>query len=63
LSSGCQTICRHARWQDAQAAAIDNLRPNAAIGLRLIGLAPGDLPVVTARTPAVNVYAFDLNER
>ena len=44
-------------------AAIDNLRPNAAIDFRLFGLAPGDLPVVTAHTPAVNLYEVDLYER
>ena len=44
-------------------ATIDNLRPIAATDFRLIGLAPGDLPVVTADTPAVNLYEVDLNER
>jgi Tol biopolymer transport system component len=44
-------------------ATIENLRPVAATDYRLIGLAPGDLPVVTARTPVVNLYAVDLNER
>lgn len=44
-------------------ATIDNLRLIAATDYRLIGLAPGDLPVVTARTPAVNLYEVDLNER
>jgi Tol biopolymer transport system component/DNA-binding winged helix-turn-helix (wHTH) protein len=44
-------------------ATIDNLRPIAATDYRLIGLAPGDLPVVTARTPVVNLYAVDLSER
>jgi hypothetical protein len=43
-------------------ATIENLRPIAATDYRLIGLAPGDLPVVTARTPAVNFYEVDLNE-
>jgi Tol biopolymer transport system component/DNA-binding winged helix-turn-helix (wHTH) protein len=46
-----------------QVATIDNLRPIAATDYRLIGLAPGDLPVVTARTPAVNLYEVDMNER
>ncbi len=46
-----------------QVATIDNLRPTAATDYRLIGLAPGDLPVVTASTPAVNLYEIDLNER
>jgi Tol biopolymer transport system component/DNA-binding winged helix-turn-helix (wHTH) protein len=44
-------------------ATIDNLRPIAATDYRLIGLAPGDLPVVTARTSTVNLYEVDLNER
>ena len=44
-------------------ATIENLRPIAATDYRLIGLAPGDLPVVTARTPVVNLYAVDLTER
>jgi Tol biopolymer transport system component/DNA-binding winged helix-turn-helix (wHTH) protein len=44
-------------------ATIDNLRPIAASDYRLIGLAPGDLPVVTARTSTVNIYAVDLDER
>ena len=44
-------------------ATISNLRPIAATDYRLIGLAPGDLLVVTARTPAVNLYEVDLNER
>jgi Tol biopolymer transport system component/DNA-binding winged helix-turn-helix (wHTH) protein len=44
-------------------ATIENLRPIAATDYRLIGLAPGDLPIVTARTPAVNLYEIDLNER
>jgi Tol biopolymer transport system component len=44
-------------------ATIDNLQPISATDYRLIGLAPGDLPVVTARTPAVNLYQVDLEER
>jgi Tol biopolymer transport system component/DNA-binding winged helix-turn-helix (wHTH) protein len=44
-------------------ATIENLRPVAATDYRLIGLAPGDLPVVTARTPVVNLYSVDLNEK
>ena len=44
-------------------ATIDNLRPIAATDYRLIGLAPGDLPMVTARTPAVNLYEVDLREK
>jgi Tol biopolymer transport system component/DNA-binding winged helix-turn-helix (wHTH) protein len=46
-----------------QVATIDDLRPIAATDYRLIGLAPGDLPMVTATTPAVNLYEVDLNER
>jgi Tol biopolymer transport system component/DNA-binding winged helix-turn-helix (wHTH) protein len=44
-------------------ATIESLRPIAATDYRLIGLAPGDLPVVTATTPAANLYQVDLNER
>jgi len=44
-------------------ATIDNLRPVAATDYRLIGLAPADLPVVTARTPVVNLYEVDLEEK
>jgi Tol biopolymer transport system component/DNA-binding winged helix-turn-helix (wHTH) protein len=43
-----------------QVATIDNLLPITATEYRLIGLAPGDLPVVTARTPEVNIYQTDL---
>ncbi len=46
-----------------QVATIDNLLPIAATDYRLIGLAPDDLPMVTARTPAVNLYEVDLSER
>ncbi|HEU5458094.1 MAG TPA: CadC family transcriptional regulator, partial [Terracidiphilus sp.] len=42
-------------------ATIQNLRPFVTTDYRLIGLAPGDLPVVTARTPVVNLYQVDLN--
>ncbi len=44
-------------------AIIGNLRPIAATDYRLIGLAPGDLPMVSARTSTVNLYSVDLNER
>jgi Tol biopolymer transport system component/DNA-binding winged helix-turn-helix (wHTH) protein len=44
-------------------ATIGNLRPIAATDFRLIGLAPGDLPVVSAHTSTVNLYSVDLNER
>jgi Tol biopolymer transport system component/DNA-binding winged helix-turn-helix (wHTH) protein len=46
-----------------QVATIQSLLPISATDYRLIGLAPGDLPIVTARTPAVNLYEVDLNER
>lgn len=45
-----------------QVATIDNLQPIAATDYRLIGLAPGDLPFITATTPSVNLYELDLNE-
>lgn len=44
-------------------ATIANLRPIAATDYRLIGLAPGDLPVVSAHTSTVNLYSLDLDER
>ncbi len=43
-------------------AAIGDLRPIAATDYRLIGLAPGDLPIVSVRTSAVDLYALDLDE-
>lgn len=46
-----------------QVATISSLRPIAATDYRLIGLAPGDLPLVTARTSVANLYGVDLNER
>jgi Tol biopolymer transport system component/DNA-binding winged helix-turn-helix (wHTH) protein len=44
-------------------ATIADLRPIAANDYRLIGLAPGDLPMVSASTATVNLYSVDLNER
>ncbi len=49
--------------QPEQVATIDSLRPIAATDYRLIGLSPGDLPMVSARTSTVNLYSVDLNER
>jgi len=46
-----------------QVATMANLRPIAATDYRLIGLAPGDLPVVSAHTSTVNLYSVDLSER
>lgn len=43
-------------------ATIDNLRPVSATDYRLIGLVPGDLPLVQARTSVVNLYDVDLKE-
>lgn len=48
--------------QPEPVATIENLRPIAATDYRLIGMAPGDLPVVTARTSTVNLYRVDLDE-
>jgi len=44
-------------------STIQSLLPISAIDYRLIGLAPGDLPIVTARTPDVNLYSVDLNQK
>lgn len=44
-------------------ATIQTLLPISATDYRLIGLAPGDLPIVTARTPDVNLYSVDLNQK
>jgi Tol biopolymer transport system component/DNA-binding winged helix-turn-helix (wHTH) protein len=43
-------------------ATISNLRPIAATDYRLIGLAPGDLPMVSARTSTVNLFSVDLDQ-
>ncbi len=43
-------------------ATIDNLRPVAATDYRLMGLAPGDLPLVQVRTSVVNLYEINLND-
>ncbi len=49
--------------QPEQVATIANLRPVAATDYRLIGLAPGDLPVVSAHTSTINLYGLDLDQR
>ncbi len=49
--------------QPEPVAIIDDLRPIAATEYRLIGLAPGDLPVVSVRTSSVNLYQVDLDGR
>lgn len=43
-------------------ATISDLRPIAATDYRLIGLAPGDLPIVSARTSDVDLYALDMDK-
>lgn len=42
--------------------SISKLSPIAAADYRLIGLGPGDLPIVSARTSTVNLYKVDLDE-
>jgi Tol biopolymer transport system component/DNA-binding winged helix-turn-helix (wHTH) protein len=42
--------------------SISKLNPIAAADYRLIGLGPGDLPIVSARTSTVNLYKVDLDE-
>ena len=42
-------------------ATLDDLRPLAALDYRLITLAPGDLPVVSASTSNVNLYSTNLD--
>jgi len=49
--------------QPEQVATMGNLSPIPAIDYRLIGLAPGDLPLVSVRTSAVDLYSVDLNEK
>ncbi|MDR3792809.1 MAG: winged helix-turn-helix domain-containing protein [Terracidiphilus sp.] len=44
-------------------ATMDKLHPIVATDYRLIGLAPGDLPIVTVRTPTANLYEVDLKDR
>jgi Tol biopolymer transport system component/DNA-binding winged helix-turn-helix (wHTH) protein len=45
-----------------QIATIDSLRPIHVSDYRLVSLAPGDLPVVSASTPTVNLYKVDLGQ-
>jgi hypothetical protein len=49
-------------WQNASDGSLWRSRTDGT-EYRLIGLAPGDLPVVSARTSTVNLYSVDLNER
>jgi len=49
--------------QPQSIATIRNLQPIAATDFRLIGLAPGDRPIVSARTSSVNLYEVDMGER
>jgi Tol biopolymer transport system component len=43
-------------------ATLESLRPLAALEYRLIALADGDRPVVSAWTSSVNLYSIDLNQ-
>ncbi len=47
----------------ATVATMSNLRPIAATDYRFIGLAPGDLPIVSAHMSAANLYSIDLDEQ
>jgi Tol biopolymer transport system component len=49
--------------QPQPVATMANLHPIAATDYRLIGLAPGDLPIGSSRTSTVNFYSIDLDER
>lgn len=46
-----------------EVANINNLRPVAATDYRFIGLAPGDLPMVQARAPVINLYEVNLSDK
>jgi Tol biopolymer transport system component len=43
-------------------ATLESLRPLAALDYRLVSMAPGDLPVVSAWTSNVNLYSIDLDQ-
>lgn len=47
----------------SEVARIASLRPITATDYRLVGLAPGDLPIVSAHTSTINLYGVDLNEK
>jgi len=44
-------------------ATMEDLHPIVATDYRLIGLAPGDLPMVSVRTPAANLYEVNLKDQ
>jgi hypothetical protein len=48
-------------WSGTTIGDGENMRPIAATDYGLIGLAPGDVSVVTTRTPAVNLYEAGLS--
>jgi Tol biopolymer transport system component len=46
-----------------QIADFHDLRPANAVDYRFAGLAPGDIPLVAARTSTANIYSAELPER
>ncbi len=44
-------------------ATLDNVRSADVLDYRLIGLAPTDMPLVTAQTSVVNLYSINLEDR
>jgi Tol biopolymer transport system component/DNA-binding winged helix-turn-helix (wHTH) protein len=44
-------------------ATLENVRSADVLDYRLIGLAPKDMPLVTAQTSVINIYSIDLDER
>ena len=52
-----------ARHDLTRVATLENVHSADALDYRLIGLAPNDMPLVTAQTSMVNLYSIDLNDR
>jgi hypothetical protein len=46
-----------------QVATLEDVRSADVLDYRLIGLAPNDMPLVTAQTSVVNLYSIDLDDR
>jgi Tol biopolymer transport system component/DNA-binding winged helix-turn-helix (wHTH) protein len=46
-----------------QVATVEEVRSADVLDYRLIGLAPNDMPLVTAQTSVVNLYSMDLHDR
>lgn len=46
-----------------QVASLADLKSADVLDYRLIGLAPGDTPLVSAQTSVVNLYSIDLDQR